>query len=230
MNSEIKNSAFRERLAELVGDDEPFVWAKRVGIPSGTFARIWNEGTIPKSEHLCRIAEAAGVSLDWLLLGKTGTPPPGGPDLGPAGIGEVHDDTRMVPHFDLAMSAGGGAFNDRAAVRDFLPFPAVILRRLVGRASADGLAIVDARGDSMEPTIGDGDLVLVDTHDKTLQDGLMAFAIDDIAYIKRLRPVVGGGVDIVSDNAAIYPPQTLPRERLADLRIFGRVRWVGRAF
>lgn len=169
------------------------------------------------------LAGAAGVRLDWLASGE------GDPYEGATAPSPADQATVMVPHYDLALSAGSGAFNDGNAVTEFVPFPNDILRRLVGRASAEGLAIVDARGDSMEPTIGDGDLVLIDTHDKTLQDGLMAFAIDDVAYIKRLRPMVGGGVEVISDNDETYKPQALPRERLADLRVFGRVRWVGRA-
>lgn len=65
----VKHPNFRERLAELVGNKEPFLWAKNVGIPGSTFDRIWNEGTIPKSDHLIRISEQCGISLNWLLMG-----------------------------------------------------------------------------------------------------------------------------------------------------------------
>jgi len=70
MNSITKNEAFHQRLALLIGTEEPFRWAKRMGIPSATFARIWNNYDIPKHEHLCRIAQRCAVSLDWLLMGK----------------------------------------------------------------------------------------------------------------------------------------------------------------
>ena len=70
MNSEALGHGFHNRLSELIGSEEPFGWAKQVGIPSSTFARVWTEKTIPKSEHLCRIAEYAGVTLDWLIAGK----------------------------------------------------------------------------------------------------------------------------------------------------------------
>lgn len=69
MNSTTKNEAFHQRLALLIGTEEPFRWAKRMGIPSATFARIWNNYDIPKHDHLCRIAQRCNVSLDWLLLG-----------------------------------------------------------------------------------------------------------------------------------------------------------------
>ena len=69
MNGTAKNEAFHQRLALLIGTEEPFRWAKRMGIPSATFARIWNNYDIPKHDHLCRIAQRCNVSLDWLLLG-----------------------------------------------------------------------------------------------------------------------------------------------------------------
>ena len=69
MSETTKNEAFHNRLALLVGTEEPFRWAKRMGIPSATFARIWNNYDIPKHDHLCRIAQRCAVSLDWLLMG-----------------------------------------------------------------------------------------------------------------------------------------------------------------
>ena len=69
MSVKSKNEEFHQRLALLIGTEEPFRWAKRMKIPSATFDRIWNKYDIPKHEHLCRIARCCGVSLDWLLLG-----------------------------------------------------------------------------------------------------------------------------------------------------------------
>ena len=70
MDGVTKNEDFHRRLALLIGTEEPFRWSKRMGIPSATFARIWNNYDIPKHDHLCRIARRCNVSLDWLLLGR----------------------------------------------------------------------------------------------------------------------------------------------------------------
>jgi phage repressor protein C with HTH and peptisase S24 domain len=70
MNSESGYSQFRERLGALIGGEDPFVWAKRRGIPPATFNRMWNEGTMPKAETLAKVVEGTAVSLDWLLLGR----------------------------------------------------------------------------------------------------------------------------------------------------------------
>ena len=70
MSDTVKNEAFHQRLALLIGTEEPFRWAKRMDIPGATFARMWNNFDIPKHEHLCRIAQRCNVSLDWLLMGN----------------------------------------------------------------------------------------------------------------------------------------------------------------
>lgn len=69
----IENEDFYKRLLLLIGTEEPFRFAKRIGIPNATFARILSEKSIPKHTHLCKIATQCDVSLDWLLTGKEKT-------------------------------------------------------------------------------------------------------------------------------------------------------------
>lgn len=64
-----EDESFRARLGVLVGDQKPFEWAKAAGIPSSTWNRAWNEGSVPKAQHLRRIAAYGGVTLDWLITG-----------------------------------------------------------------------------------------------------------------------------------------------------------------
>lgn len=65
-------AAFRSRLGQIVGSQDPFAWAKNAGIPSSTWDRVWNHGLIPKAATLVKIAEASGQTVDWLIKG----PPP----------------------------------------------------------------------------------------------------------------------------------------------------------
>lgn len=92
--------------------------------------------------------------------------------------------------------------------------------------NAKDLAILEVKGDSMEPTIADGDLVIVDQAQRAPDDGIMAFILDDTAYIKRMRRFFDG-IDIISDNKKMYPPIQLGRDRFDELHIIGRVRWCG---
>jgi hypothetical protein len=70
MSTDYKNPEFRQRLAELIGEEKPFTWAKRLGINSTTFTRMWKEGSIPSANHLILIREKTGVDLNWLLTGE----------------------------------------------------------------------------------------------------------------------------------------------------------------
>lgn len=68
--SEMDPIEFRERIATLIANEQPFAWAKRVGVPSATFDRMWNGNSIPRAEHLLQIARAHAVTVDWLLTGE----------------------------------------------------------------------------------------------------------------------------------------------------------------
>lgn len=68
MNEAEEDYGFHERVTQLVAG-KPFEWAKKAGIPSSTWSRIWNERKIPTAPHLIKISRQAGVSIDWLLTG-----------------------------------------------------------------------------------------------------------------------------------------------------------------
>lgn len=193
-------------------------FAQKAGIKNSTFQSVLN-GAKPTIDTLTAISQAAGVSIDWLATGRDYRP--NDPAEPPSYIG--------VPRYDIELSAGSGSFNDRAELLDHIPFTPQFLMRKLGRKTADGLVILEARGDSMEPTIGDGDLVLVDQKMQALADGVMAFVLDDVAYIKRIRSFLGD-IEIISDNRELYPPQLLPRKELNRFHIIGRVRWCGHLF
>lgn len=109
----------------------------------------------------------------------------------------------LIPRLDTIASAGPGSLldTDRAAGGEAID-PA-LLRQWGVRAP--NLSIITARGDSMLPTIADGDEMLVDRADGRLGDkgGIYVIRMDGALAVKRLarRP---GGVAIVSDNPA-YP-------------------------
>ncbi len=84
MSKELIDPEFHARLARLIGDDRPFAWADKMGIPKGTFSRVWNDGGVLGSDHLKSVARATGVSIDWLLTGE-----------GPMMRGETRDENEI---------------------------------------------------------------------------------------------------------------------------------------
>ncbi|MBB3860577.1 hypothetical protein GGQ88_001843 [Novosphingobium hassiacum] len=126
-----------------------------------------------------------------------------------------------VPRLPLGASAGPGA---HAAEE----IPSGRLRFSNRWLKAQGLepvmlSVIEVEGDSMEPTLRDGDEILVDRTPRPLRSGIHVIRLDDVLLVKRLETGPGGTLRVISDNAA-YP--RMERSAL-DVEIVGRVVWKG---
>ena len=80
----------------------------------------------------------------------------------------------------------------------------------------------------MEPTLRDGDSVLVDQSQRDVVYGkIYVVGIDDGVVVKRLdkRP---GKLVLLSDNRGDYPPYEIQLNDAVDVRVIGRVIWMAR--
>jgi phage repressor protein C with HTH and peptisase S24 domain len=133
-------------------------------------------------------------------------------------------DTVSISRLDVAASAGPGAVaEDRAAGR--MKLDAAFVRSLGARPEA--LSVIRVTGDSMEPTLSDGDDILVNRDDGVtrLRDGIYVLRADDVLIVKRVIVGEDRQVSIHSDNPAWA---ALPAPDMADVQLVGRVVWVGR--
>lgn len=132
-----------------------------------------------------------------------------------------------VPRLDIGASAGPGAFTGEERALSHIAFDPQWLRRL-GASDADRLSIIRVEGDSMAPTLADGDEILVDRADgaERLRDGIYVLRRDDALVVKRVAlDPAGGNAAIRSDNPA-YP--SWEDCALSSIAIVGRVVWCGR--
>jgi hypothetical protein len=132
-----------------------------------------------------------------------------------------------VPRLDVGASAGGGAFDGDERALAHIAFDPAWLRR-IARGAPDLLSIIRVTGDSMAPTLVDGDDILVDRGDGAdrLRDGIYVLRIDDALVVKRVAVnPAARTLSVRSDNPA-YPgwPDCDP----AAVDIVGRVVWTGR--
>jgi len=132
-----------------------------------------------------------------------------------------------VPRLDVGAAAGAGAFDGDERTRGHIAFDSAWLRR-VASGAPDQLSIIRVTGDSMAPTLGDGDEILVDRGDAVarLRDGIYVLRIDAALVVKRLAlNPAARTLSIRSDNPA-YPgwPDCAPDA----IDIVGRVVWTGR--
>lgn len=84
-------------------------------------------------------------------------------------------------------------------------------------------------GDSMEPTLRAGDILLVDCRDVTAQrDGIYILRADNTLLVKRLQRLPGRRLKISSDNPAYVPFELDLKQQTDEFVIVGRAVGVGR--
>jgi hypothetical protein len=126
-----------------------------------------------------------------------------------------------IPRLALGASAGPGALAGDELAQDRLRFSQRWLRTL-GLDPAQ-LSVIEVAGDSMEPTLRDGDEILVDRSVRPWRDGIHVVRIDDVLLVKRLEQGAAGTVRVISDNPA-YANTDRARD---DVVVVGRVVWKG---
>lgn len=199
---------------KLLGEDK----AAHVTDKSVRTLQRYERGAEPPASVIKALSQAAEVPTEWLLFGGSPTPP------SPSGnTGYI-----AVPRFPVRASAGHGAVASELEPASAMMFRADWLRKI--GVSLRNSHVITVTGSSMEPTLYEGDVVLVDAGDnKPVPGALFALVIDDSAFIKRIQLQSDGSVILISDNKTLYRDETIPRDRVRDLRIIGRVRWFGRA-
>ena len=137
-----------------------------------------------------------------------------------------------IPRYDASLSAGNGSWNaDRATLLDHIPFTPEFLRRRLGRSSTEDLLILTAEGESMDPIISDGDLVMIDQRKKDLKDGIFAFVHNGEARIKWLRKTISGDIEVISLNQSpLFPKETIKKDELEGFKLIGKAVWCGHHF
>jgi hypothetical protein len=146
---------------------------------------------------------------------------------GPAGTAADQAGLVAIRRRATSASAGGGAAADDVAARPLIAFDAQLLKQLSAASPAD-LSMIRVTGDSMAPTLNDGDDIMVDHSDglTRLRDGIYVLRIEDSLLVKRLAlHPLGRMVTIQSDNPA-YPDW--PDCSLDTIDCLGRVVWAGR--
>jgi phage repressor protein C with HTH and peptisase S24 domain len=205
--------------------------ARAMGVSPSAF-RKWLKGEAePSRERLVALARAAGVNVAWLAQGEGPTP--------------VFDDDASASKRRLRIQDPPDAvdptrfillpkqLDDANALRPsappmtgFLALHHEWVRSACG-VEPDDLALEIATGESMAPTIKDGDTLLIDTTDRTFRNfGVYLLEINDQRLVKRVQRKHDGSLVLISDNT-VYQPDFVDRTNAADMAVIGRVVWAG---
>ncbi len=94
----------------------------------------------------------------------------------------------------------------------------------ITKSDPKNLVIIFVAGDSMEPTLRDGDQVLIDMTERGPREGIYVLSIDGESYVKRLRFSLDT-IHVISDNP-IYKDFDCDINN-TNAVVHGRVLWTG---
>ena len=127
-----------------------------------------------------------------------------------------------IPLYSAKAAAGVGMTLPDYPEKDVIYFDRRWLKAVVGH-NPKNLSLIQATGDSMQPDIQDGDLLLIDD---SIQDIIpnKTFVIsqDNNLRVKKLKTDINGDILIISNNPS-YPIEIMNKETM----IVGQVVWNG---
>ncbi len=180
-----------------------------------TYAGHENGSRGIKIDEVLKYSSAFSINPSWLAFGDAAT--------------QSHTKNfPIIQLYDVQLSAGAGTVNyEEADVADSIPFTADFLSKKLHRASANGLICCYVNGESMSPTLEDGDMVIVDT--KIINDkkpaGIYALNYGEESYVKRVEKI-NSGYALFSDNPT-YETIHVRGDEVELLHFIGKVVWSG---
>lgn len=170
-----------DKISKLVG--------KKVHQPS--IAQLEND-EVDNPHFLSALAEALEVSRDYL---EKGTPPE------KKRHSEILSSACIrIPEYDIDAGAGNGVIFSESNIIEEIEIPLQLLRE-VNISNKKKLAFISVRGDSMEPTLKDGQKVLIDYGQNSVTHPAVYMLWDGTGIvIKRVQSLPGEKLLISSDN------------------------------
>lgn len=212
-----------ERIAQILRDHPELnqsTLGKLAGVSKGRVSQL-KEVDEWSAEVAHNLQQRPGYAYEWLRYGRGSAT-----DLSAEDVAGGHY------HHGIAIDRieNGGSMGDGEQLQ---PEDRVIEQIVISqdrlaviagrRTNYDHLKIIPALGNSMSPTLEDGDFVLVDTSKKVVDiDGIFVLRTSDRLFIKRVT-FTGDDYEVTSDNTAVPRWGALAKHKNVD--IVGRVIW-----
>ena len=204
---------FWENIKKVLSEQgKTFVWlCEQAGVSVQVMKnRIYKE-RIPDVEDTLKLMAILGTTVEEFF----------GVDiqLPPKVVVECAADTEKTPAVEQFFSCGKGQYvPETEYINGYIAIPEDLkTKRFEGHLAASKI-----RGDSMEPTIFNGDTVICDDLGYQ-EDGIYAIIFEGQGFVKRLQRVAGG-VRIISDNQAYEA--MFAKNDTEELKIIGKVHYV----
>lgn len=203
-------------------------YSLELGIHKNTLRNYEAGKRIPDALTVLKICEVSGATPEWLMTGTGPKKTEERDDLADkmertkrySGEEGMNEEYVLVPKHNLNGYADDETPKKVAFRKDWI----VEEMRLI----PEKLSVITVVGDSMEPTLRHGDLLLLDlTQSQVSDDAIYAVRFRELLLIKRLQVMPDGSILVHSDNRS-YADHTVHSEEVSTLNIIARVVWMGR--
>lgn len=207
--------AFFERVQTEIGLDTQSDLARELGVGRAAISLAKRKDMVPP-RWILDLSGTYGVNPLWLETGV------GSPRFGK----DVEEPFARVPKVRARLCAGGGSFETEGQVEGYYSFRSDWIN---SRGNPRDMVLMQVVGNSMEPEMHEGDMVLIDQSKVNVYaGGIYAVGVEDTVMVKRIEKLPGVLV-LRSDNPD-YSPIHLSGEELAGVRIIGKVLWASREY
>lgn len=207
------------RLRELrrkLGDPERDVFAEQLGVSKNTLASYERGETEPTASILDAYRQSFGANVMWMVTGQ-------GEMFSESATVTDGVDMVEIPLYDVQAAAGTGLIPKDDGLHNTVAFSRAFLRSI--GAQPENCIMLEAKGDSMLPTIPNGAFMIVDQSKQDIVDEeVFVFRVGSGLKVKRAYWRMDCDLELRSDNEANgYPPEIIGKDMAEDLAVIGQV-------
>ena len=207
-----------ERLKDILSNEiEGKVYDKDVasalGISKESLSHLKKRGSVPY-EQISKFCAKRDISINWVLFGQV-----------PKSLEEETRRYIKIKYFSsINASAGGGGINYEENY-EYITLDRLFLETIYKNISSNSsdIAALNIIGDSMEPTLYDREIIILDKSILDFQKGgIFVISTDAGLFVKRVSMRLDGALDLISDNKN-YNSEILRDDELSNIKIVGKV-------
>jgi phage repressor protein C with HTH and peptisase S24 domain len=185
--------------------------SEKIGVSKRTLINYEQNDKEPTASTILNIAKYCTISEWWLLTGK-------GEMLLKENNLVASNNNYNIDLLNVRAGAGEGIYNYVIETIDTISLDKSFFRTPINTSKVKGIQV---DGDSMEPTLKDGDYVLIDENINFGTNGIYAIQYGGQILIKRLQFKIDGTILILSDNDKYEKETFNPNENQLPFQVLG---------
>lgn len=210
MSMEIVGERFERALEFIYGDKNNKKISEKYEITQQSVGQLKKKKAI--NETISFICENEMINLNWVQTGK------GEMFISESKEIKKNDNNYHIDLLNVRAGAGEGIYNYVIETIDTISLDKSFFRTPINTSKVKGIQV---DGDSMEPTLRDGDYVLIDENTTFGVNGIYAIQLGGQILIKRLQFKMDGTILIISDNSKYQIETFNPTENQLPFQVLG---------